>query len=149
MHIVNISLTKGLFANDCKTAIVHPLLKRPGLDLLMRNYRPVSNLCFLSKLIICCMLKQLISHCNTNSLIPDFQSALRENYSTETCLIKMCNDILLLMEKQQITAMVDLDFSAAFDMVHHNILLNILQNHYSTTVQQLSTVAAIQGKYQE
>ena len=67
-HIINISLPKELFANDWKTTIVHTLLKRPGLDLLMKNYRPVSNLCFLSKLVECCMLKQLISHCNTNNL---------------------------------------------------------------------------------
>ena len=50
-HIVNISLTKGLFANDWNTAIVHPLLKKPGLDLTKKNYRPVSNLCHLSRLV--------------------------------------------------------------------------------------------------
>ena len=76
-HIINISLTKGLFTNDWKIAIVCPLLKKPGLELEKKNYRPVSNLCFLSKLVKFCMLKQLISHCNTNSLIPDFQSAYR------------------------------------------------------------------------
>ena len=103
----------------------------------MKNYRPVSYLCFLSKLVECCMLEQLISHCNTNSLIPDFQSAYSENYSTETSLIKMCDDILWLMEKQQITMMVILDLSAAFDMVDHNILLNILQNHYGITDKAL------------
>ena len=116
-HIVNISLTKGLFANDWKTAIVHALLKRSGLDLLMKNYRPVSYLCFFDKLAKHGMRKQLISHCNTNSLIPDFQSAHRENNSTQTSLIKMCNDILWSMEKQQITMMVILDLSPAFDMV--------------------------------
>ena len=66
MHIVNISLTQRLFASGWKTAILHPLLKRPGLGLSKKNYRPVSNLCFLSKLVECCMLKQLTSHCNTN-----------------------------------------------------------------------------------
>ena len=99
-HIVNISLTKGLFANDWKTAIVHPLCKKPWLDLLMKNYGTVSNLCFPSKLVKCCMLKQLISHCNTCNLIHDFHSAYRENNSTETSLIKMCNAILWSMEKQ-------------------------------------------------
>ena len=129
-HIVNTSLTKGIFTNNWKTVIMHPLLKNHGLDLLMNNYRPVSNLCFFSKVVECCMLKQLINHCNTNCLIPDFQSAYRENYSTETSLIRMCNDILWSMEKQQITMMVILDLSAAFDMVDHNILLDILQDHY-------------------
>ena len=85
---VNISLTKGLFVTDWKTGIICPPLKKLGLDLMMKNYRSVSNLCFLSKLVERCMLSQLISHCNTNSLIPNFQSAYREIYSTETSLIK-------------------------------------------------------------
>ena len=125
-HIVNTSPTRGIFANDWKTAIVCPLLKKHGLDLLMKNYRPVSNLSFLSKLVKSCMLKQLINHCNTNCLIPDFQSAYSENYSTETSLIRMCNDTSWSMEKQQITMMVTLDLSAAFDTVDHNTLINIM-----------------------
>ena len=136
-HIVNISLTKGLFANDWKTAIVHLLLKKPGNDLLKNNYRSVSNLNLLCKLVECCMLKHLISHYNTYSFIPDFQSAYRENYSTETSLIKMCNNILWSMEKQQITMMATLDLSSAFNMVDHNILLNSLQNHYGNTDKAL------------
>ena len=129
-HIVNTSLTKGIFPNNWRTAIVCPLLKKHGLDLLMINYRSVSNLCFLSKLVKCCLLIQLINCCNTNCLIPDFQSAYRENYSTETSLIRMCSNILWSMEKQQITMMVILDLLTAFDMVDHNILLDILQDHY-------------------
>ena len=98
-------------------------------ELLMKNYRPVSNLCFLSKLVKCYMLKQLINHCNTNCLIPNFQPAYRENYSTETSLIRMCNDILWSMEKQHITMMVTLDLTVTFDTVDHNTLINILQDH--------------------
>ena len=76
-HRVNTSLTKGIFANKWKTGIVHPLLLKHGLDLLMNNYIPVSNIGFLSKLVKCCMLKQLINHSNINCLITDFQSAYR------------------------------------------------------------------------
>ena len=108
-QIVNISLTKGLFATDWKTAIVCPLLKKPGINLMMMNYRPVSNLCFLSKHVKRCILRQLLSQCNTNNLIPNIQLAYRENYSMKTSLIIMCNDILWLMEKQQITMMVILN----------------------------------------
>ena len=123
-HIVNTSLTKGIFANNWRTAIVCPLLIKHGLDLLMNNYRPVSNLCFLSKLVTGCMLKQLINQCNTYCLMPDFQSVYRENYSTDTHLIRICNDILWSMEKQQITLMVILHLLATFDTVNHNILLD-------------------------
>ena len=44
--IINISLTKGIFAKEWKTAIVHPLLKKLGSELIPSNYRPVSNLSF-------------------------------------------------------------------------------------------------------
>ena len=60
-----------------------------------------------------------------------------QNYSTETSLIRMCNDILWSMEKQQITMMVTLDLSAAFDMVDNNTLINILQDHYWDTGKAL------------
>ena len=87
-HFVNISLTKGLFANDWKTAIVHPLLKKFGLELIKENYRPVSYICLLPKFIKYCMLKQLISHCNTNSLIPNFKSPCRDTYIRDNSLLK-------------------------------------------------------------
>ena len=83
------------------------------------------------------MLKQLINHCNTNCLKLDFQSAYRENYSTETSLIRMYNDILWSMEKQPVTMMVTLDLSATFGMVEHNTSINILQYHYWVTGKDL------------
>ena len=49
--IVNILLTNGEFCDQWKTAIVKPLIKKLGLGLINKNYRPVSNLCFLSKLV--------------------------------------------------------------------------------------------------
>ena len=96
--IINISLTQGIFAEEWKTAIVHPLLKKLGSELIPSNYRPVSNLSFLSKLLEKCALQQFNNHCITNKLLPDYQSAYRKNYSTETSLIKLVNDILWAME---------------------------------------------------
>ena len=122
-QIVNMSLTTGTFPLDWKIAIVRPLIKKAGLELIKKNYRPVSNLCFLSKLVEHYMLKQLLKHCDDNCLLPDFQSAYHTNYNTETSLVRMTNDILWAMEEQHITMTVILDLSAAFDMVGHNILL--------------------------
>ena len=72
--IVNISLTNGEFCDQWKTAIVKPLIKKLGFELINMNYRPVSNLCFLSKLVEKFMLDQVIDHCNSNDLLPDFQA---------------------------------------------------------------------------
>ena len=66
--IVNLSLSKGEFCQ-------------------IWNYRPVSNLTFMSKVIEKCMLHQLKNHCDTYNLLPDYQSAYHENYSCETCLL--------------------------------------------------------------
>ena len=68
--IVNISLTTGTFSQSWKTAVICPLLKKAGLKLIPRNYRPVSNLSFLSKVVEKCMLKQFIGYCNAKEMIP-------------------------------------------------------------------------------
>ena len=80
----------------------------------------------MSKLVKQCMLKQILQHCKDNHLLPDFQSAYQANYSTETGLVKLVNDILWSMEQRQIMMVVLLDLSAAFDTVDHDILLSIL-----------------------
>ena len=68
------------------------------------------------------MLKQFIEHCKQHSLIPDYQSAYRENYSCETALTKLVNVILWTMEKQEI-----IDLSAAFNMVDNQVLIERLR----------------------
>ena len=129
-QIVNLSLTKGEFCKEWKTAVVKPLLKKPGLDLINKNYRPISNLPFISKCMEKCMLEQLLSHCENHDLLLDFQSTYQEHYSTETSLIKLTNDILWSMERQHMTAIAILDLSAAFNTIDHNILLQILEQNF-------------------
>ena len=74
-QIVNTSLTEGIFAKSWKTVIICPLLKKAGLALLLSNFRPVSNLSFLSRVTECAMLQQFNNHCDVHNLIPDYQSA--------------------------------------------------------------------------
>ena len=93
------------------------------MDLAMTSYRPVSNLHYLSKLVEKAMLAQINSHCSTNNLLHDYQSAYRENRSCEIMLLKLVNDILWAMERKNVTALTALDLSTAFDMVNHEILL--------------------------
>ena len=76
MQLVNISFTMGEFCLEWKTAVVRQLLKRPGLEILHKNYRLVLNLCFLSNLVKS-MLKQLMQQCERYNLLPDFKSAYR------------------------------------------------------------------------
>ena len=124
--IVNSSLQSGCFPEIWKEALVFPLLKKPGLDVIFKNFRPVSNLSFVSKLIERAVFNQIHGHLVCNNLYPVAQSAYRRNHSTEIALLKVKNDILLNMNKQHVTILVSLDLSAAFDTVDHSILLNII-----------------------
>ena len=128
--IINILLTQGEFHRQWKTAVVRSLLKKLGLDLLHANCRLVSSLSFISRVIECCMLLQLSEQCKEYKLQPDYQSGYREDYSCETAVLRISNDVLLAMERQLIVSLVALDLSAAFDMVDHDILLAILNNKF-------------------
>ena len=119
-----------MFAESWKTSIVKPLLKKVGLELIFRNYRPVSNLKFLAKVVKKCTLLQFNEHCSMNSLLPSYQSAYRKFYSCKTSLLKLANNLLNEMENQRVSALVVMDLSAAFNMVDHKILLDVLSSQY-------------------
>ena len=88
VSIVNSSLNAGLFPPTLKEAILMPLIKKPNLDLnVLTNYRPVSNLPFLSKIIEKAALEQLKNHLDAFDLHDEFQSAYRKHHGTETALL--------------------------------------------------------------
>ena len=129
-RIVNISLAAGTFFPEWKMSIVQPLIKKLGLELIMSNYRPISNLPFISKVTEKAVLEQFVTYANDNHLFPSYQSAYRKFFSTETALLKIMNDCLSAMEEQQVTAFVGIDLSSAFDTVDHSILLEVLKAKY-------------------
>ena len=99
VYIVNLCITTGHFPNTLKSAIVKPLLKKPTLDPhILKNYRPVSNLPFLSKVIEKVIAKQLTVHMLKHDIFEEFQSAYKANHSTETTLLKVFNDIMLNLD---------------------------------------------------
>ena len=83
-----------------ETALVHPLIKFTSKDTTNNNYRPVSNLPFISKVAEKCTLQQFSYHCNIYNLLPEYLSAYRQNLSCETSLLKLTNDTLWGMEKR-------------------------------------------------
>ena len=120
----------GIFPDQFKEALIVPLLKKLGLELIEKNYRPVSNLQFISKLCERAAGNQLVGHVKGGGLYEVVQSAYRDGHSTETALLKVQNDILNAMDNQQVTLLVLLDLSAAFDTVDHTILLKRLEVMY-------------------
>lgn len=125
--MTNLSLESGFFPVIWKDSVVTPLLKKQGLDFVFKNFRPISNLSFVSKLAERVAADQIQSYLNENDLFPTLQSAYRQHHSTETALLKVKNDILMSMEDKHVTLLVLLDLSAAFDTVDHRILLDRLQ----------------------
>jgi len=88
MRMVNASLSQGRLPDSQKHAVVFPLLNKTGLDTSdMANYRPVSNVSFLSKLVERAVAKQLNDY---SELLPRHQSAYRKPESMETAMFTYC-----------------------------------------------------------
>jgi len=133
-NIVNKSLTEKKMPTALKEAIVKPLLKKPSLDKEdFKNYRPVSNLAFLGKVIEKAAIQQIDQHISNNNLHEPLQSAYTKNHSTETALLKVSNDILRALDKGKGVYMVLLDLSAAFDTIDHTVFLSRLEKVYGVT----------------
>ena len=108
-----------------KQAIVTPLLKEAGLDAAdMANYRPVSNLTFLSKTVERVVAKQLNGYLAANGL-PRLQSAYRRGHSTETALLRIMSDVFAAADQKRVTLLALLYLSAAFDCVDHILLMRL------------------------
>lgn len=125
--LINTSLASGSIPALFKVAHVSPLLKGPSLDVSnLNNYRPVSNLPFLSKVLERVVNSQLSRYLIANDLQEKFQSAYRANHSTETALVRVQNDLLLALSERETCLLLLLDLSAAFDTVDHSALINVL-----------------------
>ena len=99
----------------------------------MKNYRPVSNLSILEKVVA----SRLNSHINSSRTSNDYQSAYRKFHSTKTALLKIHNDILSSMDDGRVTPLTLLDLSAAFDTIDHTILLRRLGGWFGVSGKAL------------
>ena len=125
-NIINISSTQSDIPELLNEAVVRPLLKKPSLDVdVLSNYRPVSNLPQLSKVLEKVIAKRIQEH--TFAVSELYQSAYKSCHSTETALVGVCDDMQLAFDKRMGTALLMIDLSAAFDTINHYILLRV--NH--------------------
>ena len=123
VKIINLSLESGIFPSGMKSARVRPLIKKANLDPeQLKNYRPVSNLPSLSKVLEKVVVSQLKEHMEVNALGAKMQSAYRSGHSTETALLRVVNDVQMAIDGKKAVILILLDLSAAFDTVDHTIL---------------------------
>ena len=95
--LVNSGFDHEIFPLKLRTAVVKPLLRKDNLDLnVLKNYRPVSNIPYISKVLEKVAVKRLTNHLDINGLQEDYQSAYKLMHRTETSLLKMKHDFLVL-----------------------------------------------------
>ena len=129
---MNKSLSSGIVPQCFKHDLFKPLLKKASLDLnCLKQYRPVSSLPFLSKVLERIVLKQFLQHLQSHSLLEPFQSACRKSHSTETALLPcVVDDLLQATDSGCVSILSLLDLSAAFDTIDHNILITRLPSTF-------------------
>ena len=116
----------------------------------MKNYRPVSNLCFIAKILEKLVLSQVSAYINSHNPYNTCQSAYRPGHSTETALLKVANDLLLSLSKSNISVLALFEFSSAFDTIDHPIFVHSLQvdlGFTDTVIQWFSSYLTDHTRY--
>ena len=127
-ELINKSLVQGSI-EGVKSSVIDPLLKQSNLNNeIFKNYRPVNNLVFFSKLIERVVLARLNNHMTEHALHTREQFGYKKYHSTETMMLGIVNDILKGFDEQKATVVIFLDLSAAFDTIDIPILLQILHD---------------------
>ena len=132
-EILNLLLKIGEFCKELKQALLHLLLKKHGLELAFPNYRPVSNLPYLGKIIEQAVCNQITEYTGKIGMAEQYQSVYKAAHSTETALLKVKRDILTAIDRKEAMCLILLDLSAAFNLVNHELLLNHLKFRFCIT----------------
>ena len=131
-RIINVSLSSGNFPNSLKRGVIPPSITKQNFncDVLSKNYRPITNIAYLSKILEPAVSNQLTSYLSCNNLFPRLQSSYRRFHSTETAVLCVLNETLTAMDNHQEVILVLLDLSSAFNTIDHKLLLQRLQQRY-------------------
>lgn len=125
-HIINFSFETKIFPDRWKLALITPIPKIP-FPLSEADFRPISILCTLSKIIESLALRQIVAYLTKYSLFDPNQSAYKANHGCVTALLKINDDILDSIDDSEVTVLTLLDFSRAFETVNHKLLIEKLR----------------------
>lgn len=127
-HLFNLVLTTGIYPDALKVAKVIPIFKK-GDSTLPENYRPISLLPCINKLLERSIEKRLRSFLNSNNILFDFQFGFRKHHDTSHALLETVNCIRNYLDNGENALGLYLDLKKAFDTVNHTILLDKLKNY--------------------
>ena len=120
--LINQSLMTNVFPSKLKIAKIMPLLKKPNI-FTPDNFRPISLLPCISKIIEKCVFKQIFEYFEENKLLYSSQYGYRKNHSTETACLELIDKLYKQLDDNQSPFCVFIDLSKAFDTINHNILI--------------------------
>ena len=103
----------------------------------------------MSKVTERAVVNQLFKHCNDHAPLPMNQSAYRQFHSTETALLRVHSDIVMSMDKQELTLLILVDLSAAFDTIDHEIMLGILETDFGVVGDAQKWIKSFLSKRQQ
>ena len=133
-RIINKPLETACVPDDLKHANILPLIKKYNPDKeMLKNYRLVSNLTFVSKLLEKLVAERLKNHLDKYNLWSTIQYAYHSFHSTETALLRLQNDLVNSIGKKNLVALVLLDLSAALETIDHDILLRRMSARFDIT----------------
>jgi len=140
-RLVNMSLQARTFPARFKSAQMLPRLKKAGLDRSSPvNYRSISNLSTVSKILERLVQTRLRPHVMSSANFSQFQSTYRQGHCTETALIDVLDNVYTAPDVKQVTVLIGLDLSAAFDTVCHQTLLQRLETEFGMSGTALSFI---------
>ena len=128
------NVASGIFPQCFKSALFTPILKKRCFDHNdLNNYRTVTNICFIAKILEKLVLSKVSSNLSSHNLYYACQSAYRPGHNTETALLKVVNDLFHALNRGNISVLALLDFSSAFDTIDHSILVHRLHTDFGFT----------------
>ena len=123
--LINKGYETSTFPNCMKSAVIKIIHKKGSTDDIA-NYRPISILPTLSKVIERAAVNQLVKYLEEKKLLSRHQHAYRQSHSTVTCLVELTNYLYSLLDKKKLIAIASLDLSKAFDSISHKLILKKL-----------------------
>ena len=127
-RITNASLSSSGVSPSMKHAVITPILKKRGSDIIgLTNYRPISNITFVAKITKRLFAQQHFM--DENGIYRVYQSAYRPHHSAETACLRIHSDVAQSIDSRRGLLLVLLDLTAAFDTIDHTILLRRLRGY--------------------